>query len=365
MDGDPVLFSQDYESARNRFRAAALRLGCALEAHAIESRGPSGEQLAIDVAILGSASEARTLILSSGLHGVEGFFGSALQLGLLERWERAPDERPPLRCVFVHAINPYGFAWRRRVDEHNVDLNRNFLGADEAYRGSPAGYARLDALLNPRGRAARFEPLRLKLIAAIARYGIPALKQAIAGGQYDYPQGLFYGGSEPARANRILSANFERWLGGAESVVHLDLHTGLGQWARCKLLVDHALSEPQGRWISERFGRDAFETPEMRDTQKVAYATRGNFLRWGLAHSGGRQYLAANAEFGTYGVLRAVAALRAENQCHHWHDAGDASLEEAKRELVEVFCPRSDAWRTRVLERGREIVGRAIGGLVA
>ena len=27
---------------------------------------------------------------------------------------------------FIHALNPFGFAWLRRVNEDNVDLNRNF-----------------------------------------------------------------------------------------------------------------------------------------------------------------------------------------------------------------------------------------------
>ena len=61
-----------------------------------------------------------------------------------------------LRCVLLHALNPYGFAWLRRVNEHNVDLNRNFLLPGEAYRGSPAGYAALDPLLNPKSPPARW-----------------------------------------------------------------------------------------------------------------------------------------------------------------------------------------------------------------
>jgi hypothetical protein len=33
--------------------------------------------------------------------------------------------------VFVHALNPFGFKHHRRVNEDNVDLNRNFLTAEE------------------------------------------------------------------------------------------------------------------------------------------------------------------------------------------------------------------------------------------
>ncbi len=60
-----------------------------------------------------------------GLHGVEGFFGSAVQLACLEHWLSA--EAPSVKYVFLHGLNPYGFAWRRRFDENNVDPNRNFL----------------------------------------------------------------------------------------------------------------------------------------------------------------------------------------------------------------------------------------------
>jgi hypothetical protein len=357
---DTSLFSSDYLSARDRFRAAALRLGCELEAHSVGERSPDGDDLCIDVAIRAGNSDQRMLLVTSGMHGVEGFFGSALQLGLLEEWIAHPERRPASRCVFVHALNPYGFAWRRRVNETNVDLNRNFLLASEAYRGSPPGYSRLDDLLNPRHGPARWEPVAVKLLAAIVRHGMPALKQAVASGQYEYPRGLFYGGGEASRTNRILEANFERWLGNAEKVFHLDLHTGLGRWANFKLFVDQALSDAQQHWLARHFGPDTYETPE---TQKVAFPTRGNLLRWGYAHRGGREYLAAVAEFGTYSVLRVVAALRAENQCHHWQNPADAVYEDAKRELVEVFCPRSDAWRLRVLERGHRLIERAIAGL--
>ena len=49
--------------------------------NAIEARGPGGEELTIDVALRrSSAGEATSaLLVSSGLHGVEGLFGSAVQ----------------------------------------------------------------------------------------------------------------------------------------------------------------------------------------------------------------------------------------------------------------------------------------------
>ena len=90
--------------------------------------------------------------------------------------------------VLIHALNPYGFAWVRRANEENVDLNRNFLLAGEPYAGSPARYAALDALLNPKHPPRRLDLFRLRAMASILRHGMPQLKQAVAGGQYDFPQ---------------------------------------------------------------------------------------------------------------------------------------------------------------------------------
>ncbi len=72
----------------------------------------------------------RALVISSGLYGVEGLFGSAVQLALLERY--LPDYRlpPDLAIVIIHILNPFGCAWYRRWNEDNIDLNRNFLLAE-------------------------------------------------------------------------------------------------------------------------------------------------------------------------------------------------------------------------------------------
>jgi hypothetical protein len=348
---------KDYLTARERFRAAAARLGCAVEAHPIAAEGPHGEALTIDVAIVPGSNPERALVVSSGIHGVEGFLGSAIQCSLLEDWVEAS---PPIRCVLLHTLNPFGFAWRRRVNETNVDLNRNLLPAGEPFTGSPRVYAELDGILNPQRRPSIRDPLTPKLLAALLRYGMRALKQALASGQYDYPQGLFYGGSRPSRTSEILSTQFSRWLGGARQVMHLDFHTGLGDWATFKLLVDQRLNAAQSKRLSDWFGAGSFEVVS---AEGVAYTARGTLGQWSVARDPACDYVYAAAEFGTYGLLQVLAGLRAENQAHHWCDAGEVMVERSKQRLVELFCPRSEQWRSRVLESGRRIVAQAIGGL--
>ena len=64
--------------------------------------------------------------MTSSTHGVEGFAGSGIQVGLL-RDPDAPKPPPDTALLLIHTINPHGMAWLRRENEDNVDLNRNFV----------------------------------------------------------------------------------------------------------------------------------------------------------------------------------------------------------------------------------------------
>ena len=261
----------------------------------------------------------------------------------------------------LHALNPYGFAWSRRCDADNIDPNRNFLLDGVEYRGGSEAYARLDGLLNPRRRPSRWDLFRPKAFWRLARLGMPALKDAVATGQYDFPAGLFFGGSGPSRTRQILEQHMKAWIGSAKSVVHLDFHTGLGGWGTCKLITDDTPSPAQRNWIARTFGSGAHEEG---DSRGVAYQARGSLGRWCGAQNFAPEYLLAFAEFGTYGNLRVLAGLRAENQAHHWGRAQDRGTLRAKARLRELFCPASAQWRTRALAQGMELVEKAIGGML-
>jgi hypothetical protein len=354
------VFSQDYATARRRFRAAAERLGWTLEAHPIGMTGPDGGELTVDVGISPHTDTERVLVLSSGVHGVEGFFGSAVEVGLLEDWARGDATAPSCKCVFLHGLNPYGFAWLRRFDEKNIDPNRNFLLPGEKYEGSPKGYAALDGLLNPRRPPSGWEPFTLKALWTVLRYGMPALRQAVAGGQYDFPQGLFYGGAGPSRMQLLLGEHLGRWLSGSRVVAHLDFHTGLGPHGSCKLLLDYVPSERQLDWLNEWFGAGSFEAC---DGSSIAYEARGGLGRWCVSREPGVEYLFACAEFGTYGPIQVLTGLRFENQAHHYGRPDADSTRRAKERLKELFCPSAESWRSQVLTSGRDLVGCALRGL--
>jgi hypothetical protein len=190
---------------------------------------------------------------------------------------------------------------------------------------------------------------------------MPALRQAIAAGQYGYPRGLFFGGSAPSRAQQLLAENLPRWLAQSKRVVHLDFHTGLGPRGMCKLLIDYPLNERQRGWLTDWFGSDAFEAS---DSSGIAYEARGGLGRWCVSRGLAPDYLFACAEFGTYGPIQVLAGLRAENQAHHWGVPSASSTVRAKARLKELFCPAANDWRSQVLDRSLELVGQAHRGLI-
>jgi hypothetical protein len=348
MDG-AANFSADYRIARARFRAAAAARSAAAEVFPI---APATADLTVDAATLGADRPRRLLLVTSGLHGVEGFFGSAVQLALLD--DALAGWQPPAGAavVLLHALCPFGFSELRRTNEDNIDLNRNFLKPGEAFSGSAAGYAEFDRLLNPPRPPRTWDLFGARIYLRALVQGQRRIRQAIAGGQYEYPRGLFYGGPGPAASHRILAEQLPRWTDSAERIVHIDFHTGLGPWATYKLLTSHRDNDPATRTLRNWFG----SAVEAASSGPTAYDNRGGIDEWLENQLSDRECYSVCAEFGTYGPVAVLAALRAENQAHHWA----RSSETAKSRLREVFGPASPEWRRTVVRHGVDIVRQAV-----
>ena len=194
-------FSANYHEARESFLRAATTAGATLESHENAVRGPQDERLFTDVATLGRGDGPTKLALCSATHGVEGFAGSAIQTGLLDDGI-ATRLGPSTGLVLIHAINPYGFAHLRRVNEDNVDLNRNFVDHSKPPLANP-NYAELADTIAPNRWSLDSRAVSLgRLLWLQASRGRPAVQAAITGGQYAYPQGLFYGGRSETWSNQ-------------------------------------------------------------------------------------------------------------------------------------------------------------------
>ena len=123
--------------------------------------------------------ENLNIVHSSGVHGIEGFLGSAIQIRFLHELLLAQrnigcmhsvndTSAPPSateatpsnsgnkvrKILLIHSVNPYGMRHHRRTNENNVDLNRNVLSKamwKEVRTRHPNiyRYVDMDSMLNP------------------------------------------------------------------------------------------------------------------------------------------------------------------------------------------------------------------------
>jgi hypothetical protein len=342
-------FSADFFTARDRFRQTVAAKGGQLEVIPLDAKGPRGEELAIDVAMFGAAKAHRVLVHSSGLHGVEGFAGSAIQLQVLDDLPAIPKDTA---LILAHILNPYGMAWLRRANEHNVDLNRNFIW-DGRYVGATSTYARLDSFLNPQSLPAS-DLFSIRAAMLILRHGVAALRQAVLGGQCDYPKGLFFGGKCLEQGPQRYESFLAKQLGSAERIVAIDVHTGLGQYAQDTLLVDDSHYETLRRMFGERVTRsDPHQGP--------GYRVQGGLSSLFPHLRPNAEVFFVTQEFGTYRATTMLHALREENRWHHY---GNGTVDHpTKRILKDIFYPQDELWQAAVLKRGREVVNCGLAAL--
>ena len=346
-------FAPDFRTAQQRFRTVVAARGGELASLPLAARGPDGTALSVDIAWFGPQSPRRVLVHSSGLHGVEGYAGSAIQLQWLE--EGLPALADDAAIVIAHMLNPYGAAWLRRVNENNVDLNRNF-GATGPKHGEPAReYAALDALLNPRSPPRR-DFFYGRAAALVLRHGMAKLRAVVVAGQTVNPRGLFYAGRSPEPGPAAYQAYLASRLARAEQIAAIDVHTGLGRHGEDTLIVNAATAYAQAN-ATMRGVYGVRVAPA--DGSGSTYHADGSQQEMYRRLFPRAQLNFATQEFGTLPPLRVLAALREENRWHHY---GSGTLDHpAKRRLLAVFCPPSEWWREQVLRRGREVAAQACG----
>jgi len=351
-------FPSDYATARRNFFEAVEAAGGTVESYVHPLRGPSGDELATDVALLGSPHATNVLVLVSGTHGVEGLAGSGLQVAQVQSGLRPPPGSDVAICL-VHALNPFGIGFRRRVNEDSIDLNRNFQTFPT--NRTNAAYDELHDLLTMRpGGLARLRR-GIAFGSFVAKRGVRALQEAVTKGQYNHPTGLFYGGTAPSWSrntwDRIVAS-----LSGKHKVVIVDYHTGLGPRGSGQLISQwgstfgSGISGARSTLLADCFGSDIVADP---NANSVSAGLSGDLLSYTV--NGSDHLLAVALEFGTYPMLKVLDAMIDENWAHH---SKDAAIETYRDRLVEVFSPNDVRWRRAVYERASAVSKAAIRGML-
>lgn len=355
-------FSATYAEARAKFLDHCAALGLAVEHYIHPERGHGGEELATDVTRIGSDDAGHLLFTMSATHGVEGFCGSGVQVGGLRSglYDELPED---CAVVLIHAINPFGFSWLRRVTQENVDLNRNHVDHTQSLPKNNE-YERLRDAICPTTWTGTSRAGAKRILDKYEKEnGWMALQAAISGGQYGHPEGLFFGGTAPTWSASTLASIVSKHAAAARHVGFIDYHTGLGPYGHGELISDHGFDEPGHACLHEWLGADQVTSTDDGSSASAQLTGTNKFC---IADAASHASLAmVTLEFGTAPIRQVLDALRADCWLHNHGDMDGEQGRAIKAEMRRCFYPDADDWKQLVWVRSSHTERKMIAGLAS
>ncbi len=362
-------YSENWYQATDKFFQSARNAG--------DLRWCVADGTSYDIPYVLIGNGANKVVINSGVHGLEGFFGSAAQLLFLDKFAKSlsPRALQHYTIVLIHVINGWGMQNRmREVNDTKsgglVDLNRNFgidFSCPDKLPQNPLYEMSHDLLL--------FHPDAVRKRDAIERFYRNHMHDgvwdAICHGQYKHPYGLFYGGAAPVLENRMTMHIYDQIMNtDAQSLMSVGLHTGLGRfnlsrgYVSSQLLVSHPASHKNTQYL-----RDIFKsTPVVPDER----ASNGPVLLGDLVDCLEQRYGMRNIPVVTADLEIGTGQFPKMSPIYKRMDMGDARYdllhggiinEQTKRNLTESWYPSSKVWRDAAMVRADTLFSELVAYL--
>lgn len=345
--GSPTPLATTYAEARSEFLEAVDDADGRLISYQCPAPGREAENLTLDVAAFGPENAGAAILIVSGTHGVEGYAGSALQ----QRWLRAgrPHVGDDVAVVLLHALNPYGFSWVRRVNEDNIDLNRNFIDWDAPLPHNEDYDGLADLLVPTDWSDEAQEATTTKLMESAIEHGMEWMQATVSSGQYRHPAGLFYGGAGPAWSQDTLRAIAADQLAQFSRLAIIDLHTGLGPAGHGELILPGGPGDPAYERAVSWWGDD--EVKSMVEGESLSADLSGEWLSRLPGWIPGTEVTGVALEFGTVDQLEVMAALRADHWMHAHGDPTGAGSADVRAGMRAAFAVDESEWVDQIDDR--------------
>ena len=318
------------------------------------------DNLYIDNFYIPALKEQKNLIvLTTGVHGMEGYIGSVMLDVFFEEIYDGLD-KDDTGVLVVANVNPYGMKYMRRYNENNVDLNRNFIMDWERFDlSSNKDYPKVQNFLEPVGKIGNAFWHEVGFYLSLAKEaiftGADVISDALLTGQYESPQGVYYGGTGDEASTKYLKGVFNDCLEGEyENIVHIDIHSGYGP--RYNMVIFNSVYET----MTEAETKKAFNYDYVisHDSESF-YATTGDttdyFYRLAESKNTDKELFSTCFEFGTIGdeFFDTILSLKYtvdENRNHWYSTENSTSAEVVKENYYELFYPTEKEWREKTVE---------------
>ncbi len=328
-----------------------------LSSYAIDT----SEGLYIDTIYIPATEEQTNLIvLTTGVHGIEGYIGSAMLDVFWQEIYSSQIDKDNTGVLVVANVNPYGMKYHRRYNENNVDLNRNFILDWNSFDMTVnKDYPKVDTFLGPQkelGNAFWHEAgFYGSLVVEVVQDGADVISNALLGGQYEYPEGVYYGGNGDEASTTYLKDVFKQTLESEyENIVHIDVHSGYGP--RYNMVIFNSVFETMSEAESvELFGYDNIIAYDSESFYPTTGDTTDYYYRLHEQMNVDTALFSTCFEFGTIGdsFLDSIISMKytiEENQ-NHWYSSDNAITNAiVKERYQELFYPTEMKWREKTVE---------------
>lgn len=353
-------FYNTYDEIRSHLKDRVNELKSeGVEVEVSEYAIDAADGLYIDNIYLPSKSEKENLILlTTGVHGMEGYIGSVmLDVFFEEIYPTLDTENTGV--LIVANVNPYGMKYMRRYNENNVDLNRNFiLDWDNFDLASNKDYPEVKNFLQPEskiGNALWHEAgFYLTLAKEALTKGADKVSDALLTGQYEYPQGVYYGGNGDEKSTTYLKGVFNDCLEGEyKNIVHIDIHSGYGP--RYNMVIFNSVFETMTEAETKAaFGYDYVISHDSESFYATTGDTTDYFYRLAESKNTDKQIFSTCFEFGTIGdsFMDSITSLKYtvdENRQHWYPTTSEVTQEVVSERYKELFYPTETQWREKTV----------------
>ena len=349
-------FYDNYDEIRAHLQKLTAELGVEISSHAIDE----ADGLYIDSFYLpGTDAHRNLVVLTTGVHGMEGYIGATMLDVFFQEIYPGLDAADT-GVLVVANVNPYGMKYYRRYNENNVDLNRNFiLDWDTFDLASNREYPKVDTFLGPTGKIGNGfwheVGFYLSLGKTAITDGADTISDALLTGQYEYPQGVYYGGNGDEASTVYLKDVFSRCLdSGYENIVHIDLHSGYGP--RYNMVIFNSVYETMNEQESQAaFGYDHIIAYDSESFYATTGDTTDFFYRLADQKQSTTRLFSTCFEFGTIGddFFDTILSLKYtvdENRNHWYPTENKISAQIVHENYMELFYPTETAWREKTVE---------------
>ena len=349
-------FYDSYEEIREHLQDLTKELGVELFSHPVDA----ADDLYIDSFYLPAGSEKTNLIvLTTGVHGMEGYIGATMLDVFFGEVYPALDQEDT-GVLVVANVNPYGMKYLRRYNENNVDLNRNFILDWENFDlSSNKEYPKVDTFLGPVGKIGNAlwheAGFYLSLGKTAITDGAGTISDALLTGQYEYPQGVYYGGNGDEASTVFLKDVFSQCLDSDyANIVHIDLHSGYGP--RYNMVIFNSVFETMNEAQSQQaFGYDYVIAHDSESFYATTGDTTDYFYRLAEQKQAKAELFSTCFEFGTIGdaFFDTILSLKytIDENRNHWYPTNNKIAAQVVHEnYMELYYPTETAWREKTVE---------------